>query len=116
MSRASGEFGSLKNPLPLLRGLTTEQGFGMLINNLITFATYAAGIALLGYLVYGGISWIVAGGNEDQVETAQKTVSNAVIGIVIVVAAIIITQILGNVLGFENILQPTFPGGPVTTP
>ncbi len=106
----TGTFGKLSHPLENLRGSETGEGLGTLINNLVTFATYIAGIALLGYLIYGGISWIVAGGNEDQVEKAQKTISNAVIGIVIVVAAIMITQILGNVLGFENILQPTFPG------
>lgn len=111
-------FGKVSHPLVNLRGTETGEGLGNLLNNVITFATYIAGVALLAYLIFGGISWIVAGGNEDQVAKAQKMISNAVIGIVIVVAAIMVTQILGGVLGFENILQPTFPGagGPAGTP
>lgn len=103
-------FGTLKNPLPSFRETPAGAGFGALISNLITFGTYIAGIALLGYLVYGGIMWITAAGNEDKIDSAQKTISNAVIGLIIVVVAIIITQIIGSVLGFESILEPTFEG------
>ncbi len=119
MAYQTGEgesFGILKHPLPKFQTYLPGVGLGEVLNNVISFATYIAGIALLGYLIYGGFSWITAAGNEERVEKAQKTISNAVIGLVIVVAAIIITQILGNVLGFENILKPTFPGAGSTIP
>ncbi|MEA2020225.1 MAG: hypothetical protein U9M98_00640 [Patescibacteria group bacterium] len=103
-------FGTVEHPLPSLRTTDPGAGIGTLLNNVISLTTYAAGIAFLGYLIYGGIMWITAAGNEDRVDRAQKAISNALIGLVVVVAAIIVTQIVGAMLGFDNILTPVFEG------
>ena len=103
-------FGVLKHPLPILRDIFTGVALSSLLNNFISLATFGAGILLLVYLVYGGVSYIIAGGDEKQVTKAKQMLTNAIIGLVIVVAAIMITQILGGILGFEDILAPYFLG------
>jgi len=116
-----GYYPSLSHPLPAIRalfdeGATTGDVLGSLISNVIALVTYLAGIALLGLLVYGGFSYAIASGDEKAVTKAKSIMTNAAIGLVIVVAAVLITQIIGNVLGFEEgILTPVFRG-PVTTP
>ncbi|MEA2020224.1 MAG: hypothetical protein U9M98_00635 [Patescibacteria group bacterium] len=80
-------------------------GLNLLISNLIGAATMFAGIAMLGYLIYGAITWATAGGNEEKIETAQKAISNALIGMLIVVLATTIAAIVGSVIG-TPILSP----------
>ncbi len=55
---------------------------------------------LLIYLFYGGISWITSGGDKEKVEKARNTLTNAVIGIFIVIGSLTVFQVLtGDVLG-----------------
>lgn len=45
------------------------------------------GIVFLVLIIYAGILWLTAAGNEDRVKKAQGILKNAVIGIFIVIAA-----------------------------
>ena len=97
------------DPITSPTGYSGEGGLGNLLTNVATTVVMAAGILLFGMLIFGGITWLTAQGNEDQVEKAQRIISNAVIGLVIVIAAFFITQILGSALGFGNILNISVP-------
>ncbi|PIS15935.1 hypothetical protein COT62_01070 [Candidatus Roizmanbacteria bacterium CG09_land_8_20_14_0_10_41_9] len=62
-----------------------------------------AGVMVLIYLLWGAYDWIVSGGNKEAIVKAQNKIMNAVIGIVVVVAAItIFTVVTGNILGIIN--------------
>lgn len=50
------------------------------------------------FILYGGFLFITGGGNSSQVEKARKSVFNAVIGLVISLGAIAITNLIFNVL------------------
>lgn len=59
------------------------------------------GVIFLFYVVYAGIQWMTAGGNEQQVENARERIVRATIGMVIVASAwgissFIITKIQTN--------------------
>jgi hypothetical protein len=41
--------------------------------------------------IIAGYQWMTAGGNEEQVAKAKKNISNAVIGLIIILAAYAIT-------------------------
>lgn len=111
---------SLKHPLPVLQGLIDSSGvgkvFGDLLTSVISLMTMVAGIMLVLYLVYGGVKYVTAGGSEKAVDEAKRMITNAIVGLVIVVAAIMVTQLVGKILGFGNILGPSFlaPGEVVT--
>jgi len=52
----------------------------------------AAALSLLGIIfviliVYSGIIWMTAGGNEEQITKAKNTIKQSIIGLVIVIAA-----------------------------
>lgn len=49
-------------------------------------------------IIYGGYLWLMAGGNEDQVTNAKKTIRAAVIGIAIVLLAYSISILVFNVI------------------
>jgi hypothetical protein len=57
------------------------------------------GLIAVAVILWGGFQWLTAGGNEDRVGSAKKTIIAGVIGLVIVIGAFAIVQI---VIGFAN--------------
>lgn len=49
-------------------------------------------ILLVILIIYGGYLWMTAAGNEQRVEEAQNVIRRAVIGVVIILAAAVITN------------------------
>lgn len=56
------------------------------------------GIVFLLLMIYGGFTWMMARGNEQEVETAKVILQSAVIGLIIVLAAYAITSYIGSQL------------------
>jgi len=48
------------------------------------------------FLVYGGFRYIFSAGNEEAAEKGQKTVINALIGVVIIILSYVIVQIVSR--------------------
>lgn len=49
------------------------------------------GVLFLGLMIYGGILWMTARGNQAQVDKARDLITAAIIGLAIVVGAYVIT-------------------------
>lgn len=77
------------------------KNLGELIKVLLQLAYFVAGLALFFNLVIGGIQWINAGGDEKAMSSARRRITNAVIGLIIVVAAAAITAIISQVFGIS---------------
>lgn len=75
---------------------------GTLMPRLIDAAIIAGALAALIYFIMGGITWITSGGDAKKTEEAQKHLTNAVIGLVIVVAAFAIFQVVKSFLGLDQ--------------
>lgn len=67
----------------------------------IGLATSVAFIYFMFHFFMAGISWLSAGGDQKRVESAGKQIYNAIIGLIIVVAAMAITQLIGGLLGID---------------
>jgi hypothetical protein len=47
-------------------------------------------------VMYGGFTWMTAGGNEDKIEKAKKVISAAVIGMsIVIISWAIVTYFIG---------------------
>jgi len=57
------------------------------------------GVAFLLLMIYSGYIWMMARGNEQEVEKAKSIIKNALIGLIVVLAAYTITWTI-----FSNIL------------
>lgn len=75
------------------------------LSNIITALTLISAIAFLLFFMVGALSWITAGGDKNKVDSAQKTMTNAAIGMIAVVVSYFIAAIIGSVLGVD-ILNP----------
>lgn len=70
-----------------------------IIANIIKVALGLLGIAALVLILYGGYKWMTAAGNEDQISEAKKILTNATIGLVIILSAYsIVNFVLTNLL------------------
>jgi cytochrome bd-type quinol oxidase subunit 2 len=85
---------------------TATQTFTDIFSNAFGVFTLVAGLMFILYFILGGISWITSGGERDKIEKAKQQMTNAVIGLIIMVAAYGIAFIVGKVLGI-NILDPS---------
>jgi len=119
----SGDFGTSKTGdggtgLGTLKGIpggfdpgssqSPDQAAGVLtqiFSNVFGVFTIVGGLLFILYFILGGISWLTSSGKPDRVEKAKKQMTDAVIGLIIVVASYGIAFIIGSVLGIE-ILQP----------
>ncbi len=78
-----------------------QLGFSLLL--------YIAGALAIGYLMYGGIKWITSRGDKVAVESARRHIVAAVIGLVVVISAFFILQVVFRILGVQNPLNNGLP-------
>ncbi len=86
------------NPVGNLQSLgknTTDiglkNGLGDVLGSVLKGILALVGMIFLILMVYAGILWMTAGGNDEKAESAQKIVTMAVIGLVVIMAAYAIT-------------------------
>lgn len=99
---------------PWYRGLTTgsdctivspEQAGGLssfiwkVVLNVVEIALVAVSIVAVLFIIYGGFLFITGGGNTSQIEKARKSIFNAIIGLVISLGAIAVTNLIFTVIG-----------------
>jgi hypothetical protein len=70
-----------------------------ILNEVLPIVYGVAGIAMFGYLIYAGFTWLLSAGDPDKLRKAQDTMLNAVIGLAIVVFAYFGTRVIGGILG-----------------
>lgn len=75
--------------------------FSSLASTILGFLTALGGLATFLFLVTGALTWITSGGDKAGMEKARSQITNAVIGLVIIVAAWAITYLIGGILGLD---------------
>jgi hypothetical protein len=61
------------------------------------------------FLVTGGISWITAGGDKNQLETARNKIIHSVVGLIIIASLWAVMGLIGPWIGFANFPKLPFP-------
>lgn len=76
------------------------------IGDIIAIALMVVGAIFLILMIYGGYTWMTAGGDSEKIKKAQQIIRNAVIGLVVVLGAYVITQFV-----VVEVLEATKPEG-----
>lgn len=101
------------NFLPFFLGVVTKgsildvaQRYDALeiINRAIAYGIIAAGFLSVIFIFFGGISFILSGGDEGKIKQAVGTIRYAIIGLVVTMLAVVIVVIVGNAMGL-NVVQ-----------
>ncbi len=64
------------------------------IGRFIAISTTFLGVIFLGLMIYAGATWMMARGNEQEVEKAKNIIIYAVIGLAVVLAAYALTKLM----------------------
>lgn len=82
------------------RNTTVEQYIANIINVILSLL----GVIFLAFTIYGGLIWMTAQGNEERVKKARELITEAVIGVIIVLAAYAIAYfVLKNLMDISLI-------------
>ena len=83
-------------------GLNGSQSLSDLIVNVIRLMLLFAGAIAVVFVIIGGYQYIASGGNEETAEKGKKTLINAIIGIVVIVLAYAIINVIVNLVGSSS--------------
>ncbi len=70
----------------------TEEDFLTVVVELLNLAIKFVGILAVAFLIWGGIKYIISGGDESKTEEANKTIINALVGLGIVLLSGVIVN------------------------
>ena len=84
---------------------TTASGVGESIAHLVSVViglfTLVAGLWFLIQLILGGYTYMSAGGNKEKAQAASQKITQALTGLVIVILAIFVVNLLGYILNID---------------
>jgi TRAP-type C4-dicarboxylate transport system permease small subunit len=75
--------------------------FSTMLSSILNIVLTIGVIAVLLYLIWGGIEWITSGGDKGKTESARNKITSAVIGLVILVSAWAILQFVQTLLDIK---------------
>lgn len=73
------------------------------INRLLAYAIILAGLLSVVFIFFGGISFILSGGQEDKIKQAVGTIRYAIIGLIITLMSVVIVGVVGRAMGLNVI-------------
>lgn len=92
-------------PLGLEQGQDAPTVFTNFISSIIGLLTIIAIIWFVFLLIMGAIGIISSGGDKTALETSRKRITTGLIGFIVVIAAIFIIDLIGNLIGIPSILD-----------
>jgi hypothetical protein len=87
------------NPYTKSTSILNTGNVNALIARIISYALYFSGSIAILFIIYGGYLFITAGANESQAKDGKKTLTNALIGLAIVLLSYVVVSILFSFLG-----------------
>lgn len=88
-------------------GSNAPDQFNSTLSTIIGVLTVVAFIWFTFQIIIGAIRILGSGGDKGAVESARKQITSAIVGVILVVVALFIVDLIGTLLGIPNILNPT---------
>jgi hypothetical protein len=85
--------------IPLLEGSPGE-----VINRIVNAFLWVMGVVAIIYLIWGGMTYITAGGDAEKAGKGRVAITNAIIGIIIVALALVIYRaVIGGLTNTNSV-------------
>lgn len=85
---------SIKDTYPTGAQGTNDGNLKDAAKKIIDWALYLAAIVAVIFIIIGGYYYITARGNDDQAKQGRKTLTNALIGLTLVILSFVIVQVV----------------------
>lgn len=95
-------YGEITPPPNIPSGADAPSNILQFSVNLLSIAVVIAAVI---FVLWGGILWITSQGDKAKVDKARHTIMYAIIGVVIMILAFIIIQIIGTLLGVSYLAK-----------
>jgi hypothetical protein len=103
---------ALAQTAPRIPTIDANTSFASVVGRVIGIALFVGGGIAVLYLIYGGISYVTAGGDQEQATQARTIIVNAIIGVVIIALALVLvtwaTKAIGGLGNTGQITTPSF--------
>lgn len=90
-------------------GVATIQGIGCLLANVLSVALRLLGLAGFVMIIYAAFNLLMSAGNSQKVEESKKTITFAIIGIILALSAFIIINLIASFTGVSLVKEFTIP-------
>ena len=84
-------------------GVATLNCIPVVFGNILYWIVGFAGITAVFLIIFSGIKFLTSGGDPKQVESARKTLTYAVAGLIIILFSFAIIKLIGTVTGADCI-------------
>ncbi len=84
-------------------GLPCDESISGFILKIINIALSVAGLIAVLFLIIGGFRYITSAGNEETAEQAKKVITNAIIGVVVIILSFVIVRVISNALARNTV-------------
>src|ERR1035437_8110147 len=75
--------------------------FNIILQAFITLLFVVGVLMALSYLVWGGMSWTLSGGDKQKVQTARNKIIYSIIGLIVIFLAYLIINSIGKLFGVK---------------
>ncbi len=108
VNSAAGETVSSKHyPQGALVPCSTNglSSIGDIVLNLTRWVLGFGGAIAILFIIWGGLQYVTAAGNEKQADAAKQTLTYAVIGLIVILLSTVIVVLVGNTIqGVQNVV------------
>ncbi len=101
IGRAGGAVGT--GFLGLFNPASPGNSLSLVIARILLFATIVSGLIFFVKLMMAGFSYLTSAGDSNKIQAATKEITNATIGLLIVISTFFLAQIIQVVLGIKII-------------
>jgi hypothetical protein len=86
---------------PSTTGIAQISDFECIFGNVVKVALAFAGVVLFVLLIVGGLKYITSGGDPKATEGAQKTITYAILGLVLILLSYLILVLIHAITGVD---------------
>ena len=79
----------------------TLRGFEVIVARSLQLAVALGGLIVFIFILYGGFLWVTAGADEQKISQAQKTITYAIVGLVLMISSILILKAIEAITGVQ---------------
>ena len=81
-------------------GLDTSYSIG---SSILTLAFIIVILLALAYLIWGGIRWVLSGGDKAKVDAARKTIIYAIMGLIFIFLSFLIINVITYIFNVPSL-------------
>jgi hypothetical protein len=82
-----------------------QTDIGVFITKMVDAAIIISSLICLGYLLWGGLDWLLSGGDKQKYEAARDKMMHAAIGLALIVAVFAVWKLILYFFGLSQVIQ-----------